>query len=124
MNNANTTTAPTAAKILGITDEVNTCECCGRTDLKSTVVLDLDGAVAHFGSECAARRLGRRRKQDVEKQARQAQAATDKRAEERAFWAGFLADDGRVMNAFRTHIGGLPFPAFVAQLQQHAAAAQ
>lgn len=51
-------------KYLGTTDECVTCERCGRTELRNTVVLgalDADGnveGVAYFGSSCAARALG------------------------------------------------------------------
>lgn len=45
--------------VAGITDEVDTCECCGRTDLKRAVALqDRDsGEVTFFGVVCAARAL-------------------------------------------------------------------
>lgn len=43
-------------KILGINDDVTTCECCGRSNLKATVVMEsVDGSVVHFGRDCAAR---------------------------------------------------------------------
>jgi hypothetical protein len=42
-------------KILGITDEVNTCDCCGRTNLKKTVAMEFDaGGMVHYGADCAA----------------------------------------------------------------------
>lgn len=45
-------------KILGITDETTTCECCGKTNLKKTVVLETeDGGELRYGSDCAARAL-------------------------------------------------------------------
>lgn len=44
-----------AAKIIGTSEEVTTCECCGRSNLKRTVVLDIEGAVRYFGCDCAAR---------------------------------------------------------------------
>lgn len=46
-------------KLLGINDDVTTCECCGRAGLKKTVVLELDdcGSQVHFGTDCAARAL-------------------------------------------------------------------
>src|SRR6185369_5700834 len=31
-----------SAKFLGTTDEVTTCECCGRSNLKGTVALELE----------------------------------------------------------------------------------
>ena len=50
-----------AVKMLGINDEVTTCECCGKTNLKKTVVLSIDGAQVHYGTQCASRafRFGR-----------------------------------------------------------------
>ena len=43
-------------KVLGINDDVTTCECCGRSNLKATVVLEsADGSMVHFGKDCAAR---------------------------------------------------------------------
>lgn len=47
------------AKVIGISDEVTTCECCGRTNLKRTVVLELGEGFdpAYYGSDCATRKL-------------------------------------------------------------------
>lgn len=51
-------------RVLGTTDDVTTCECCGRADLKGTVVLQwtLDGedvgGPVFFGCVCAARAVG------------------------------------------------------------------
>lgn len=46
-------------KVLGINDDVTTCECCGRAGLKATVVIELDdAATVHFGRDCAAKKLG------------------------------------------------------------------
>lgn len=44
-------------RILGINDDVTTCECCGRAGLKKTVVLESDEKIVHFGSDCAANAL-------------------------------------------------------------------
>ena len=46
-------------KILGINDDVTTCECCGRAGLKKTVVLELGdcGSQVHYGTQCAAKTL-------------------------------------------------------------------
>lgn len=61
-----------AAKFLGMTDEVNACDCCGRTNLKSTVALSFDEAEpVYFGVVCAARAL-RMEAKDVRKSARTA----------------------------------------------------
>jgi hypothetical protein len=47
-------------KALYITDEIDTCDCCGRTDLKATVAMQLsDGGILHYGRTCAARNSGK-----------------------------------------------------------------
>jgi len=57
------TTRP-AYRVLGVSDECDTCECCGRTNLKATAVLavlDADGNVeaeTYFGRSCAAKAAG------------------------------------------------------------------
>lgn len=40
--------------LVGITDNINTCECCGRTNLKKTfVVFDSELSLEfYYGSEC------------------------------------------------------------------------
>lgn len=52
------------AKALGIDDSVTTCDCCGKSNLKSTVVIELDsGEIVHYGSVCAGRNTGKANKQ-------------------------------------------------------------
>lgn len=52
-----------AYRLLGIDDSVTTCECCGRSNLKCTVVLeDLETlAIVRYGRDCGAKALGRRK---------------------------------------------------------------
>jgi hypothetical protein len=45
---------------LGTTDEVTVCDCCGKSNLKSTVAFDVAGEIVHYGSTCAARNTGRK----------------------------------------------------------------
>ena len=45
-------------KILGTDHAVNTCDCCGKTNLKATVIVEVDGEVLHYGSVCATRHTG------------------------------------------------------------------
>lgn len=106
--------------IKGITDEVNTCESCGWTDLKSTVILEINEGVVHFGSLCAARAMGRRSKSDVEKTAVKAQAEVDRAKEIREFYTAFLADDSRLMRAFQSSVSGLSFAQFVEKVRNDA----
>lgn len=52
------TTATATLKILGITDEKLECECCGKTNLKCTVALEMEeGGVVYYGRDCAAKAL-------------------------------------------------------------------
>lgn len=45
-------------KIIGTDDAVNTCDCCGKTNLKSTVIVEVDGELLHYGAVCATRHTG------------------------------------------------------------------
>jgi len=42
-------------KILGICDNVNSCDCCGKTELQKTVAIENGetGAIGYFGTSCA-----------------------------------------------------------------------
>lgn len=40
-------------KILGFTEEITTCDCCGKEDLKGTYAIDWEGTIAYYGSVCA-----------------------------------------------------------------------
>jgi len=53
------------AKILGINDDVSTCQCCGKTGLKRVVWLDLeDGSdPVAYGTSCAGMALYGRKNQ-------------------------------------------------------------
>jgi len=46
-------------KVLGITDEKNVCECCGKINLKCTVALDSDSdtGIVYYGRDCAAKAI-------------------------------------------------------------------
>jgi len=42
-------------KILGICDNVNSCDCCGKADLQKTVAIENceTGEIGYFGTSCA-----------------------------------------------------------------------
>ncbi len=43
-------------KILGYTEHVTECDCCGRTDLKGTIALESNGGdINYFGTTCGAK---------------------------------------------------------------------
>ncbi len=46
-------------KMLGVCDDQNTCDKCGKKNLKRTIALQVDdaGNVEYWGSDCAARVL-------------------------------------------------------------------
>lgn len=50
------------ARALGTDDSITTCDCCGRSDLKFTVTIELDdGELVHYGQVCAGRNTGKTR---------------------------------------------------------------
>jgi len=44
--------------IIGYTDSVTECECCGKIDLKGTYCIDIDGVELYYGSVCAFKNHG------------------------------------------------------------------
>jgi len=56
-------------RVLGSTEEITTCDCCGKSNLKKTVimgVLNTEGEVeseCYFGVVCASRNAGRKAKE-------------------------------------------------------------
>lgn len=66
------------ATALLITDEVTTCDCCGRADLKRTVLMRLDcGGLVNYGTTCAARNSGKDQRQIKKEIADNRQAQID-----------------------------------------------
>lgn len=91
-------------RYLGSTDDVTTCECCGRADLKSTVALRLteDSEPVYFGVTCAAKALSvgvkeikaataKADREKAEREAARVKAIHDKRF---AAWSTFLKTQG------------------------------
>jgi hypothetical protein len=82
------TTARRIFRVLGSTNDVTTCELCGRDDLRGTLVLEVvdadgngTGELLHYGSDCGARAAGwtvadmGKRVRAAEKAAAEAEAA-------------------------------------------------
>lgn len=44
-------------KILGTTEEVNSCSRCGRNDLEKTIAVEVDDEIIYLGSSCIAHRF-------------------------------------------------------------------
>lgn len=52
------------AHALGTDDSITNCDCCGKSGLKFTVIIELDnGEIAHYGQVCAGRNTGKTRPQ-------------------------------------------------------------
>ena len=85
----------TAYRVRGTTDDVTTCQQCGKPELKGTVILDIldaDGNtedVIYAGTTCAAKMTGRRITGAKVRQ--QAEAADARRAEAVRFAAEMIA---------------------------------
>lgn len=48
------------ARAIGITDAVTSCDCCGKSGLRRTVAMELDGGeLVHYGTTCASRNTGK-----------------------------------------------------------------
>lgn len=45
-------------KIIGYTDSVTECECCGKKELKGTFCIEIDGEEFYYGSVCAFKSHG------------------------------------------------------------------
>lgn len=101
-------------RVLGTTDDVTTCECCGRADLKGTVALQwtLDGEAmgrpVFFGCVCAARAVGRPAKEikAAAKSADDEKAARIERARARLHAADMALHDAHVSRLAVEH--GIP----------------
>lgn len=53
------TTTERKFKVFGFTDEVTTCDCCGKANLSGTFAVEmLDGTLLHYGSVCVTRNTG------------------------------------------------------------------
>jgi hypothetical protein len=85
-------------RIVGITDERDTCELCGRTNLKSVIVLDADGEFVYYGSECGAKMTGKPVR-DINREAKTAQQSADDKAHAARFAAHAAEMDAKILAA-------------------------
>ena len=44
-------------KFLGVTEEINQCDRCGKADLQRTYAIEIDGETFYLGSSCIAHRF-------------------------------------------------------------------
>lgn len=102
-----------AYRALGITDSVNVCDCCGKSNLKQTVAMESEaGELVHFGTTCATRHSGR----DLPTIKREIEAEIE--AKEKAAYAEFhrseeaAAYDARIKEACKVGLIGVTFRDF------------
>ena len=89
------------ATALGTDDSVTTCDCCGKSNLKFTVAIELDsGDIVHYGQVCARRNTGKDQRTitseiNATKKANETKARLEYQAtpEYAADWAIFAARD-------------------------------
>lgn len=96
----------TTYRVIGTTEEVNHCECCGRQDLKRTVAL-LDnetGDITYFGTTCAANAAGWTVNETT---ARIRAAEAEARAAEQARQAEAREEAGRAYHAWIAQEAGV-----------------
>lgn len=87
---------------LAIVDDVNACDCCGKTGLKSTVRMERDdGEILHFGSVCATRHSGRDARAIKDEAAAAAAAKLDAATLEFKASPAYLARQARIAEAHR-----------------------
>lgn len=72
-------------KVLGFTDEITTCDCCGKRNLKGSFAIETNaGEIVHYGSVCVGRAYG-------SKQAKQIKFAAEKIAlAQKGSWADVI----------------------------------
>lgn len=100
-------------KVLGISDEVTTCELCGKSNLKCTVALDLTGEgseAVYYGRDCAGMvKYGKKKSGNTAKVVREFEAEkaeTERKARaaamdaEIARWSAFLEANGTGADIF------------------------
>lgn len=53
-------------KVLGFNDEITTCDCCGKRNLRGTFAIETDGGdTLFYGSVCVGRVYGKRRAKEI-----------------------------------------------------------
>lgn len=62
-------------KVLGFTDEVTTCDCCGKRNLKGSFAIETDaGDTVFYGSVCVNKVYGKKRGTAIQFEAKQVAA--------------------------------------------------
>lgn len=90
----------TRYEVAGTTDENTICDCCGKSNLKMTVVLrDDEGEFRFFGRSCAALATGRKASV-IDREILAANHAASIKADQIAVWAAYLAEGDAGVDRF------------------------
>lgn len=94
-----------AFKLLGISDERTTCDCCGKTGLKRTVAMESDAlGLVFYGTGCAGAALhGRKTPANTTRTVRDAEAVDANRAAVRKSKLQRIRMDGNEANRAYIH---------------------
>jgi hypothetical protein len=94
------------AQALGTDDSITACDCCGKSGLKLTVLIQLDcGDVVNYGTTCASRNTGKPSKQIKAEIRTEAKRVRDAAAAEYKASAEFQALAAKLQSRPRNLIG-------------------
>ena len=104
------------AQALGTDDSITTCDCCGKSGLKLTVLIQLDsGDVVNYGTTCASRNTGKPPKQINAEIRNEAKRIRDAAAAEYRASAAFKALWAKIQARPRNLIGRAAFDFILAE---------
>jgi len=109
-------------RVLGTTDAVNTCDCCGKPNLKVTFAIEMieTGERFHYGSTCVTRNTGRKtgelnRMQKQDQQRRESAARYEYKGS-----SEFRALEARLAEAHKYDIHGDALDEFLVKARTNA----
>ena len=97
-------------KQLGTTDSVNTCDCCGKSNLKFTWAVETEsGEILHYGSTCVTKHTGKTPAVITNELAKQAEALKADREREFNRTAEAIALEVKMAEAHKLDLCGKAF---------------
>lgn len=107
-------------KALGIDDSVTQCSCCGKSGLKSTVIVELDsGDIVNYGSVCATKNTGKS-KSTISTEIKDHRKALVKSAKQELHFSGaYLAYVSKLKVRPTTLVGSVAFEFLKAEFTEY-----
>lgn len=104
---------PAKFVVLGSTDEVNTCDCCGKHPLKATWAVEMEGGngdIQYYGSTCVTRNTGKTIKEVRSEAAAAYKAKVDAACSEFSQHPAHVAHKAKMQDGYRLNLpAGKPF---------------